>query len=126
MFSLSCAASAGMLVILSVSTHSSVVKEHRQADGHIPKVCVGARLSKARTRGGRSARARSAPAMLKEGCSRHQRRGLVAVVGVSVYVVNLIKSQRAEVRSFHALFLLLSDRVEIPTGQGLVLSHSCT
>lgn len=66
MFSLSCTASAGMLAILSVSTHSSVAKEHRQADGHIPKVCAGARWSRARTRSGRSARARSAPAMLKE------------------------------------------------------------
>lgn len=126
MFSLSCTASVGMLVILSVSTHSSVAKEHRQADGHIPKVCAGARWSRARTRGGRRARARSAPAMLEGGCSQHQRRRLAAVVGVSVCVVHLIESQRAEVRSFHTLFSWLSGRVEIPNGQGLGLSHSCT
>lgn len=116
MFSLSCTASVGMLVILSVSTHSSVAKEHRQADGHIPKVSTGARWSRARTRGGRIARARSAPAMLRGGCSQHQRRGLAAVAGVSVCVVHLIKSQRAEVRSFHTLLSWLSESIEISDG----------
>ena len=76
-----------------------MVKEHRQADGHPPKVGAGARLNRVSTRG--SARARgpanesppSATAMLKRGSSQDQQRGLAAAVGVSVSMVHLMKSK---------------------------------
>ncbi len=86
-----------------------MAKEHRQAAGQPPKVGAGARLSRASTRGRGSARAHGATAMLKRGSSQHQRRGLAAVVGVSVCVVHLMKSRAKRLKEVsHTVALLVA------------------
>lgn len=77
MFSLSCGARAGTLVILSESMHTSMVKEHLHVPGQPPRAGGGARLARASsTRGRGSARARAASAMLtktQQGEETNQR-----------------------------------------------------
>lgn len=84
-----------MLVIPSGSRHCSMAKEHLQADGQPPETGAGAGLSRASTRGRVSARARGATAMLGKKTDLLSTSGeaLAAVVGVSVCVFPLMKSQ---------------------------------
>lgn len=129
MFSLSCGASAGILAIPLGSRHCSMAKEHLQADGQPPKMGAGARQSRVSTRGTGSARARGATAMLqKRGSSQHSAERFGSCIWSECRCGSPNEESVREARSFHTqlLFSWLSGRVEIPAGQGLVLSHSCT